>query len=83
MSPLLTTDELEHEILYLREQNQKILRELSIVIEENAALRETRHIRVKRPTKGYRTIGEGSEAGVEQKENPPKGKFLRMSTSLH
>lgn len=84
MSPLLTTDELEREILYLREQNQKILRELSKVIEENAALRETRPIRVKRPTKGHRTIG-GKEtgAGVEQKENLPKGEFLRTGISLN
>ena len=84
MSPLLTTDELEREILYLREQNQKILRELSKVIEENAALRETRPIRVKRPTKGHRTIG-GKEtgAGVEQKENLPKGEFFRTGISLN
>ena len=40
MSSLLTVDELEREILYLREQNKKALSELSKVIGENAALRE-------------------------------------------
>lgn len=37
---LLTLDELESEVRYLREQNKKTLSELSKVIEENAALRE-------------------------------------------
>ena len=45
MSTLLTMDELEREVLYLREQNQKILRELSRVVEENSGLLEELHCR--------------------------------------
>lgn len=44
MSTLLTIDDLEREVRYLREQNQKTLRELSTVIKENSALREKLHI---------------------------------------
>lgn len=39
MSIFFTVDQLEQEVRYLREQNQKILRELSTVIEENSVLK--------------------------------------------
>lgn len=42
MPQSITIDELEQEILYLREQNQKLLKELSRVVEENSDLREER-----------------------------------------
>jgi hypothetical protein len=53
MSTALTIDELEGEVLYLREQNQKILRELSTVINENAALRERLCIWRDDPMQGF------------------------------
>lgn len=40
MTHFITIDELEKEIVYLREQNQKLLRELSQVVKENTVLRE-------------------------------------------
>jgi regulator of replication initiation timing len=40
MTCFVTIDELEKEIAYLREQNQKIIRELSQVVKENRVLRE-------------------------------------------
>lgn len=42
MAYFITIDELEQEIMYLREQNQKLLKELSRVVEENSDLREER-----------------------------------------
>jgi hypothetical protein len=53
MPTVLTIDELEGEVLYLREQNQKILRELSTVIEENAVLRERLCIGWDQPMHGF------------------------------
>jgi regulator of replication initiation timing len=40
MTHFVTIDELEREIQYLREQNQKIIKELSQVVKENRVLRE-------------------------------------------
>jgi len=68
MATLLTIEELEREILYLREQNQKILRQLSKSIEENAALRETLSTHPKYPTKGYRAFGREGEEWVSGKK---------------
>jgi hypothetical protein len=69
MSTLLTIDELEHEVWYLREQNQKTLRELSTVIEENSALREMLHIPSEYPVNTHRNLGEMSNPRVKNKEN--------------
>lgn len=40
MTHLFTIDELEKEIVYLREQNQKLIKELSQVVRENTEFRE-------------------------------------------
>jgi regulator of replication initiation timing len=40
MAHLFNIDELEQEISYLREQNQKLIKELSRTVQENIALRE-------------------------------------------
>ena len=40
MTHFITIDELEKEIVYLREQNQKLINELSQVVEENYGFRE-------------------------------------------
>ena len=62
MAITLSIDELEREILYLRQQNKKILREQSKIIEENAALREKLPVQVEGLTEGYEALGEkGSE----------------------
>jgi regulator of replication initiation timing len=42
MTHFITIDELEREISYLREQNQKLIKELAQVVEENSDLREER-----------------------------------------
>jgi hypothetical protein len=81
MSPALTIDELEGEVLDFREQNQKILRELSTVIDENAALRERLCIKRDAPMHGC------EESGRVRFQNPffcavPRGAwgFLREGT---
>ncbi len=40
MPPFFNVEELEQEIEYLREQNQKLIKELSRTVQENIALRE-------------------------------------------
>ena len=82
MSTTLTIDELEREILYLRDQNQKILRELSRVIEENSAFREKLH---SRPEMGGEAIGGGGQTGKFKSKTEGanlKLEFIGMSTSL-
>lgn len=69
MSTLLTIDELECEVRYLRAQNQKTLRELSTVIEENSALREKLHSPPEYPVNTHRSLGEMSNSKVENREN--------------
>ncbi len=40
MTHFLNIEQLEQEILYLQEQNRKLIKELSLVMEENNRLRE-------------------------------------------
>jgi regulator of replication initiation timing len=58
MTHPFTIDELEREIIYLREQNQKLIKELSRVVEENRDLREewaTKRKRLKEVLEGPET----------------------------
>ncbi len=66
MTHFVTIDELENEISYLREQNQKLIKELAQVVEENTDLREERvreRRRLQEILEGPATEEEG--AGVE------------------
>ena len=83
MATTLTIDELEREILYLREQNQKILQELSKCIEENAALREKLHVQVDSLAEGYEDFGEEGGVSIEQKGSKPKRGFIVIRPSLN
>lgn len=84
MSTLITIDELEHEVLYLREQNQKILRELSKVIEENSVLREKLRISTEcRDNNRYPNLGVADCGRIEQTGDIPELGILRLSTSLN
>lgn len=55
MSHMFTVDELEKEILYLREQNQKLIKELSALVKENTALRD--ELALERGEEGDLAIG--------------------------
>ena len=83
MATTLTIDELEREILYLREQNKKILLELSTVIEENAALREKLHVQVEGLTEGYGAFEGKRRAKIEEGRNNPKVGCMGLSTFLN
>ena len=83
MATTLTIDELEREILYLREQNQKILQELSKCIEENAALREKLHVQVDSLAEGYEDCGEEGGVSIEQKWSKPRRGFIVIHPSLN
>lgn len=52
MTHFLNIEQLEQEILYLQEQNRKLIKELSQVVEENHRLREE-IIQEKHPRKGH------------------------------
>jgi regulator of replication initiation timing len=70
MTHFVTIDELEKEISYLREQNQKLIRELAQVVEENTDLREERvreRRRLQEILEGPAT--EEGRAGVESQRN--------------
>lgn len=70
MAHSITIDELEQEILYLREQNQKLLKELSRVVEENSDLREERATERKR----LKEILEGPEVAYGPNQNQREGR---------
>ncbi|WNM62687.1 hypothetical protein [Candidatus Nitrospira neomarina] len=52
MMNFLNIEQLEQEILYLQEQNRKLIKELSQVVEENHRLREV-IIQEKHPPQGH------------------------------
>lgn len=83
MSTLITIDELEREVLYLREQNQKILRELSTVIEDNSVLRKKLRISTECRNNRYPNLGVADCGRIEQTGDIPELGILRLSTSLN
>ncbi len=69
MTCFITLDELEKEIAYLREQNQKMIHELSQVVDENSVLREELAGERQRRRKAI----EGAGHEVPEKNDGPSG----------
>lgn len=70
MTHFITIDELEKEIEYLREQNQKLIKELSQVVKENIGFREEIALERRRL---HQIHGEVSEKDVNKNKHTQTG----------
>jgi flagellar motility protein MotE (MotC chaperone) len=81
MKTLLSVDEVEREVLHLREQNQMIVGELSKVIEEIAALQKKLRIEMENLEEGYKRLGGKGRTRMTNQDHHIKTGYLQMKVS--
>jgi hypothetical protein len=81
MAILLSLDELEREVLHLREQNQMIVGELSKVIEEITTLQKKLRIEMENLEEGYKRLGGKERTRIPKEDHHMKSGYLRMNVS--
>jgi flagellar motility protein MotE (MotC chaperone) len=81
METLLSVDEVEREVLHLREQNQMIVGELSKVIEEITALQKKLRIEMENLEEGYKRLGGKGGTRMKKQDHHIKTGYLRMNVS--
>jgi len=81
METLLSVDEVEREVLHLREQNQMIVDELSKVIEEITALQKKLRIEMENLEEGYKRLGGKRRTRMTKPDHHIKTGYLKMNVS--
>jgi hypothetical protein len=81
MATLLNLQEVEREMLHLREQNQMIVGELSKVIEEMTALQKKLRIEMENLEDGYKRLGGQGKTRITKEHHHLKNGYVRMNVS--